>query len=90
MTIYSDCEDRSILFSSLVRDLLGLDVVLIYYPNHLATAVRFSSNVSGDYLEMDGKRYVLCDPTYVNAPVGVTMSGVDNSKAKVIIYKGVI
>lgn len=82
---YSDCEDRSILFSSLVRELLGLDVVLVYYPNHLATAVRFSSNVPGDYLEMDGKRYVICDPTYVNAPVGVTMSGVDNSKAKVII-----
>lgn len=31
---YCDCEDRSSLFSRLVRDLLGLDVVLIYYPDH--------------------------------------------------------
>jgi hypothetical protein len=29
---YCDCEDRSILFSHLVRDLLGLDVALVYYP----------------------------------------------------------
>ena len=36
---YCDCEDRSILFSRLVRDLLGLDAVLVYYPGHLATAV---------------------------------------------------
>ena len=28
---YCDCEDRSILFSILVRDLLGLDVVLLHY-----------------------------------------------------------
>ena len=37
---YSDCEDRSILFAHLVKDLLGLDVVLLYYPGHLATAVK--------------------------------------------------
>lgn len=28
---FCDCEDRSILFSRLVRDLLGLDVALIFY-----------------------------------------------------------
>ena len=56
---YCDCEDRSILFSRLVRDLLGLDVVLIYYPGHLATAVKFSSEVSGDYITYDGARYTI-------------------------------
>lgn len=35
---YCDCEDRSILLTRLVRDLLGLDCVLIYYPGHLACA----------------------------------------------------
>lgn len=81
---YSDCEDRSILFSRLVRDLVGRPVVLIYYPGHLATAVNFSGEVSGDYLLIEGKKYVVCDPTYVGAPVGLTMPGMDNSGAKAI------
>lgn len=87
---YCDCEDRSILFSRIVRDLLGLEVVLIYYPGHLATAVRFNQQVSGDYIQMNGKRYVVCDPTFIGAPVGATMTNMDNSKAKVILLENVL
>lgn len=81
---YCDCEDRSILFSRLVRDLLGLDVVLVYYPNHLATAVRFNETVSGDYLMMGNDRYVVCDPTYINAPVGDAMPETKGHSATLI------
>ena len=70
---YSDCEDRSILFSILVRDLLKLEVVLLNYPGHLATAVRFNEEVSGYYFLVKEKKYVLCDPTYIGAPVGDCM-----------------
>ena len=82
---YCDCEDRSILFSRLVRDLVGIDVALIYYPGHLATAVRFTETVKGDNVYANGKRYVICDPTYIGAPVGMTMPNMDNSQAKVIL-----
>jgi hypothetical protein len=51
---YCDCEDRSILLSHLVRDLLNLDVVLVYYPGHLAMAVNFNEPVKGDYVMLDG------------------------------------
>lgn len=84
---YCDCEDRSILFSRLVRDLLGLKVVLIYYPGHLATAVHFTEGITGDYIAMNGKRYIICDPTYIGAPVGATMPEMDNAKAKVILLE---
>lgn len=84
---YCDCEDRSILFSRLVRDLMGLEVILLYYPGHLATAVCFTENVPGDYLIIKGKRYVVCDPTFINAPVGYTMDGMDNSTAHVILLE---
>lgn len=71
---YSDCEDRAILFSQLVRAVLGLDVVLLDYPNHIATAVCFETNdVDGDLLMFEGKKYIVCDPTYINAPIGRTM-----------------
>ena len=82
---YCDCEDRAILFSRLVRDLVGSDVVLLYYPGHLAAAVSFKNNVSGDYLFYNKKKYVVCDPTYINAGIGRTMPGMDNEKAKVIV-----
>lgn len=84
---YCDCEDRSILFSRLVRDLVGLDVVLVYYPGHLATAVAFTDSVKGDYLVLNGKRFVVCDPTYIGAPVGYTMPEMDNASAKVILLE---
>ena len=81
---YSDCEDRSILFSQLVRDLLHLDVLLIYYPGHLATAVNVADDqVQGDYLVYNDKKFVVCDPTYINAPAGKTMPEMDNSTAKI-------
>ncbi len=82
---YCDCEDRSILLTRMVRDLLGLDCLLVYYPGHLACAVCFEEEVSGDYILLDNRRYVVCDPTYIGAPVGRTMPNMDNSTAKVIL-----
>ncbi len=84
---FCDCEDRSILFSHLIRDLLDLDVVLVYYPGHLYTAVCFNEDVTGDYIMVNGKKFTVADPTYYNASVGKTMSKMDNSKAKVILLK---
>ena len=84
---YCDCEDRAILFSRLVRDLVGLDVVLLYYPGHLAAAVAFKNDVNGDYLTYKNRKYVVCDPTYINAGVGRTMPGMNNQEAQVIALK---
>jgi len=82
---YCDCEDRSILFSHMIRDLLDLDVILVYYPGHLATAVCFDRDVKGDYITLNGRRFVVCDPTYIGAPVGMTMPDMNNKEARVIL-----
>lgn len=74
---YSDCEDRSILFSILVRELLGLQVLLTYYdnPGHLATAVKFTQEgASGYYFDLEDGHYTICDPTYIWASPGECMS----------------
>lgn len=84
---YCDCEDRAILFSRLVRDLLCLNVVLVYYPGHMCAAVNFEDGAHGDYLTLDGKTYTISDPTYIGAPIGATMPGMDNKTAKVILLK---
>lgn len=68
-----DCEDRSILFTRLVRDLVGLKCALIYYPGHLASAVHFKEDVGGVRYMLDNEPYVVCDATYINASVGMQM-----------------
>ncbi len=81
---YSDCEDRAILYSILVRELLGLDVVLLHYPGHLATAVCFDTEVSGDYMRIEGKRYTVCDPTFINADIGQAMPQFKQTAASIV------
>ena len=67
---YCDCEDRAILLSHLVRDLVGLNTALVYVPGHLAMAVEFNKYVDGCYFLVDGRRFTFCDPTYVVSRIG--------------------
>lgn len=65
----NNCKDRVLLFSWLVQEVVGLKTVMYGYPNHVSCGVSF-----------DGSTYVVCDPTYIGAPVGATMprfQGVD-------------
>lgn len=84
---YCDCEDRSILLSRIVRDLLGLKCILIFYPGHLAMAVHFTEDVKGDYIMLNGLKFTVCDPTYIGAPVGKTMPDMNNQTAQVILLE---
>ena len=83
---YSDCEDRSILFSMLVRKILQLDVALVNYPNHLATAVNLNTeHINGDYFIINGQKFIVCDPTYINAPAGESMPEIREESAKLYL-----
>ena len=84
----NDCEDRSILFSYLIRRFTGLDVMLLEYEGHVATAVCFGDEeVPGDYFELDKQRYVVCDPTYEGAPIGKSQPKYRTMSAKLIKLK---
>jgi hypothetical protein len=83
---YSDCEDRAVLFAWLVQSLLNLRVVGLDYPGHVATAVRFNEPVAGDSVNYQGKRFVVADPTYINANAGMTMPNFKQYKPTVINY----
>lgn len=84
---YSDCEDRSVLFAWLVKRLLGLEVVGLNYPGHVATAVHIKQGVVGDHVIYNGKRFIVTDPTYINATAGMTMPEYKNSKPGVIVIR---
>lgn len=81
---FSDCEDRSVFFAYLVDKLLGLEVVGLDYPGHIATAVKFTQELNGDFVMHNEKKYLICDPTYIGAFAGEAMTDLKNVKAQVI------
>jgi hypothetical protein len=78
---YNDCKEHSVVFAWLVRELLGIKVIGLLYPGHLTTAVALKQ-VRPEFATVDyqGKRYVIADPTYINAPVGMAMPSYANLK----------
>jgi hypothetical protein len=86
VSAYSDCDDRAVFFAQLVKHLLGMKVVLIYYPGlHLATAVHFDSpQTAGSYVTFNGLEYLICDPTYINANLGMDMPQFKNTQIEII------
>ena len=81
---YSDCEDRSILFAHLVKSLLKLDVIGLEYSTHVACAVKFNANIEGDKINDNKNVYIICDPTYIGASVGMCMPQFKNEKPAII------
>lgn len=90
----NNCKDRVGVFSWLVRELTGLDVVFIRYEgnaasngvSHIACAVGFRGAVEDDAFQYKGRRYVMCDPTYINAGIGRTMPCYAASQGKIEVF----
>ena len=78
---YNDCEDRSIMFSWLVRELAGIKVIGLLYPGHMTTAVALKNVKPGDAtVNFHGTQYTIADPTYIGAPVGKAMPSYERLK----------
>jgi hypothetical protein len=84
---YCDCEDRSFLFSYLVKEFLELEVIGLDYPGHIATAVQMNFDIEGDKIMFNGSDYLVCDPTYINADIGVVMPQFLNVQPEIIQFR---
>ncbi len=82
---YSDCEDRSALFYSLVKSLLDLPMVVVAFPDHLTIAVALPDQ-TGDHFIFNDRKYFFCDPTGpVNSTsIGKIPSGYENTPFEII------
>lgn len=40
--------------------------------------------IKRDFLLINEERYLMCDSTFINAPIGRTMPGMDNARAQAI------
>ena len=86
---YCDTEDRSILLSRLIRDVVGVDVLFIYYPGHTAIAVCITDDyVKGAHVVQQGRYFVICDPSYLGSDVGEEMpTMIDQKKTTILLER---
>lgn len=83
---YSDCEDRSVLFTWLVGHFTGLPCAGLEYPGHVNTAVLFPGETTGTKIEVNGKLFTVCDPTYRNAPIGYLAAEYQDIEPEIITF----
>lgn len=68
---FADCEDRSILLKQLVKHYTNLSVLALGFSNHCTLAIDFNESVSGCFVTIKNQKFFICDPTYINAKVGM-------------------
>jgi len=72
---YSDCEDRSMLFAYLVREVLNLQSIGLVYPNsqHMNVAIE-NWNAKQSYdIKAYNMDFIICEPSGKNIPAGTQM-----------------
>lgn len=80
----SDCEDRAILFSYLVKELFNISVIGVKYKDHMSTAIYIP--IEGDNVMAGNKKYVIADPTYIDANIGMSMPKYKSIKPQSYIF----
>lgn len=79
-----DCEDRSVFFAYLVKQVLNLDCHLVDYPGHIAVAVSIEG-AAGTYYIHEDKKFYIADPTYIGASIGECMPDYIHTKPNLLI-----
>ncbi|MFC4358217.1 hypothetical protein ACFO0N_09685 [Halobium salinum] len=66
-----DCEDSAILLTSVLQsEPFGYDMVLFELPGHMAAGIYGSDDMTGTYVESDGRRYYYIETTGTGWGVG--------------------
>lgn len=79
-----DCEDRSVLFAYLVRSLVGAEVVLVEFADHVVAAVSLGDNARGCHYRLADKKFVVADPTTRGARLGYLAPRYQTQKPHII------
>lgn len=75
----SDCEDRTALFAWLINRYTKINYAFVRYPTHIALAVKaadlaLNGNNMDTYKSANKKEiYIVADPTYIGASLGMEM-----------------
>lgn len=79
---YTDCDDRAILFVRLINELMKKYCIGLQYKGHMAAAVETDSLIKGTYVD---NKYIVCDPTYIDAPIGTLIPECEGQNPLIIL-----
>lgn len=83
----ADCEDRTVLLKQLVEHYTGLPMASLEFQNHVTLAVHFTDAVYGDHVISNEKAYSICDPTFINARVGMLPADLKDKRSDIRVLE---
>lgn len=81
---YNDCEDRALIYILLVRDLLQVESVALYFPGHVAAGIRLPPQSGLGSTAVGNATFYWADPSYLHAPVGRLIPQVEGRVPQII------
>ena len=74
------------MFAWLVHELVGVKVIGLLYPGHMTTAVALKrAKPEFSTVSYRGNQYVIADPTYIGASLGMPMPSYAHLKPSRIV-----
>ncbi|MBQ4162059.1 MAG: hypothetical protein IJD84_04090 [Parabacteroides sp.] len=83
---YTDCEDLSVFLSWLLCRYVTDEVLVLYYPTHVAIAVERYEGYQGEIFKYQNKEYLICDPSYRGAVPGKVIPACVSLRPIVVSY----
>ncbi len=81
---YADCEDLSVFLSWLICRYVTSEVLVLYYPTHVAIAVECFEG--REVFKFRNKEYLICDPSYRGAVPGKIIPACASLKPVIVSY----
>lgn len=66
------------------NDIVRVSAVYEYVSNNPNETPAQAEKKAFEAAKLNDHKYIICDPTYIGAPIGATMPGMDNQIVKVI------
>lgn len=79
-----DCEDRSVFYTTLLFQALGVESHIVEFPGHASVAVFLDKPIDGDNYEYQGRKFFFSDPTYINSKTGMVIPSYRNKTADIV------
>ncbi|MBP3518794.1 MAG: hypothetical protein J6K31_10450 [Parabacteroides sp.] len=83
---YADCEDLSVFLAWLIYRYMASEVLVLYYPAHVAVAVERYEEYRGATFKFRNKEFLICDPSYRGAVPGKVIPACASLKPVIVSY----
>ena len=79
-----DCEDRSVFYTTLLFQALGVESHIVEFPGHASVAVALDKPIEGDNYVYENRKFYFSDPTYINSRTGMVIPAYRDKTADIV------